>query len=92
MREQELMEVLYDISTADQSQRSSEVVFNMEIDCGRSSRDAVNTASCPGQANDSKPAMRSLVKAYLPNKMKTSVNCSIVIISLVLSHISLGER
>ena len=78
------MEVLYDISSADHSQQSG-AVFPPDIDPGPLADNClpgseVNTASGSGTNSDFKPTMRSLVKAYLPNKMKTSVNCMLIIV------------
>ena len=81
MREQELREVLYDITLADHAQRaafSSDVVFHMDIDPNSLTGVLSPTGNVPSGSgmsmNEVKPTMRTgLVKAYLPNKMKTSV-------------------
>jgi hypothetical protein len=86
MREQELLEVLYVLTTAETAQRpghTSETVFQMDIDHNRSGgvgelstlrNSGIKSSPCSGISGDSKPPMKSLVKAYLPNKMKTAVS------------------
>lgn len=79
MREQELREYLYD--NAQPSGHASDAVFQLDLDQSgasdvttRISGNSRQLSLCSGSMGDSKPAMRSLVKAYLPNKMKTSVS------------------